>query len=328
MLIITALIPQSRFLVLITSVLHQSSILVSNLFNESGFTSWKRSMVIALSAKNMLDFVDGSISQPSTEASEYSQWYRVNSMVTSWLLNSLHKNIADSVLFFQSASQIWKKPNQRYEQTNGAVIYQIHQKLYSILQSSDDFQTYYTKMTKIWDELRMVQEFPECSCGTAVKINKFLKDQRLIQLLMCLNDSYKITRGQILMMKPLPSLSIAYSIITQKEQQREINAPSVINHEAIAMHASYDQASHSKRPFCSNCKKPGHTKAQCYRIIGFLYDFKFTKNKKEENRSIVQNVALETSTFGNTMSNSTTPTSGNTFTNEQYQQILQMFNQH
>lgn len=36
-----------------------SNSLVSNVFTDIGFSTWKRSMVIALSAKNKLTFVDG-----------------------------------------------------------------------------------------------------------------------------------------------------------------------------------------------------------------------------------------------------------------------------
>ncbi|KAL7607821.1 hypothetical protein Lser_V15G11713 [Lactuca serriola] len=128
-----------------------SSILVSSLFNGVGFNAGKRAMTIALSAKHKLGFVDGSIVQPDTSSPNYSNWYRTNSMVISWLLNSLHKNIVDSVLFLPTATQIWNELNQRYEQSNGALIYQIQQKPYSISQGSDEFSTYYTKFMKIWD---------------------------------------------------------------------------------------------------------------------------------------------------------------------------------
>lgn len=53
-------------------------------------------------------------------------------MVISWILNSLSKNIVDSGLFLSTAHEIWKQLSQRYEQSDGALIYQIHQQLYSL----------------------------------------------------------------------------------------------------------------------------------------------------------------------------------------------------
>lgn len=124
-------------------------------------------------------------------------------MVVSWIFNSLSKLIVDNVLFLSTAHEIWNKPNQRYEQLYGALIYQIQQQVYSVSQGSDDFLIYFTKITRIWDELRLCQFIPPCSCDVAAGINEFLEEQCLIQLLMGLDDSYKAVRGQLLMMKHL-----------------------------------------------------------------------------------------------------------------------------
>lgn len=86
-----------------------NSILVSTVFNGIGFQSWKRSMILSLSAKNKLGFVDGSITPPAINSPAYSNWHRANSMVISWILNSLNKTIADSVLFLPTASEIWNE---------------------------------------------------------------------------------------------------------------------------------------------------------------------------------------------------------------------------
>lgn len=44
---------------------------------------------------------------------------------------------------------------------------------------------------------------------------------------------------------------------------------------------------------CNHCEKPGHTKSQCYRLHGFLANFKFTKSKREEPKSTVQNAIVD-----------------------------------
>ena len=51
---------------------------------------------------------------------------------------------------------------------------------------------------------------------------KFDEDQKLIQLLMGLNETYTTVRGNILMMRPLPTVRQAYSLLIQEEKQREI----------------------------------------------------------------------------------------------------------
>lgn len=65
------------------------------------------------------------------------------------------------------------------------------------------------------------------SCGVAAGISKFLEEQHLIQLLMGLDDSYKLLRGQLLRMKPLPLVTTPNSIILDEERQREISTSSI-----------------------------------------------------------------------------------------------------
>ena len=83
----------------ISSSDNPNSILVIFVLNETGFNSWKQSMMISLSAKSKLGFVDGTIPKPLITSSSYSNWDRANSMVVSWILNSLSKNIVESILF-------------------------------------------------------------------------------------------------------------------------------------------------------------------------------------------------------------------------------------
>lgn len=141
----------------------------------------------------------------------------------------------------------------------------------------------------LWDEIHMIQTIPSCTCGASFAIHKFFEDQRLIQLLMGPDESYKIIRGQILMMKPLPSVLTAYSLIIQEERQRGINLSSNLSNDAIVMQSSSN--SFRKLVTCNHCKKSGHTKAQCYRLNRFHSNFKFMKRKKDKTRYTVQNVA-------------------------------------
>lgn len=75
--------------------------------------------------------------------------------------------------------------------------------------------------------------------------------------------------------------------------QKGIHTSMNLNSEAIAMHVSLvDNNNHvTKKPItCNHCKKSGHVKSQCYRLHGFPSDFKFTKSKRDDNRSSAQNV--------------------------------------
>ena len=74
--------------------------LVSQPLTIENYSSWNNSMLIALSVKNKLGFIDGSIKKPDeTDADLLSCWCRNNNMIMAWLLNSVSKDISASILY-------------------------------------------------------------------------------------------------------------------------------------------------------------------------------------------------------------------------------------
>lgn len=81
--------------------------LVNSTFDVKGYQGWRRSVLIALSAKNKLGLIDVSCVEPLNTTSTFSSWHRCNDMVTSWLLNSLSMDIAHSVIYSSIAKDLW-----------------------------------------------------------------------------------------------------------------------------------------------------------------------------------------------------------------------------
>ncbi|VFQ67709.1 unnamed protein product [Cuscuta campestris] len=69
--------------------------------------------------------------------------------------------------------------------------------------------------SKIWDELALVSNLPRCSCGAVQELTKYEQNQKLIQFFIGLNSEYNVTRGNILLMRPLPSVPVAYGLLIQ-----------------------------------------------------------------------------------------------------------------
>nr|XP_016454322.1 PREDICTED: uncharacterized protein LOC107778556 [Nicotiana tabacum] len=82
-------------------------------FSGSGFGGWKRSMIVSLSARNKIAFIDGSFPKPAATSPDYKQWHRCNNMVISWLTSSLSPDRAESVQYSETAKSIWKQLNNR-----------------------------------------------------------------------------------------------------------------------------------------------------------------------------------------------------------------------
>ena len=69
---------------------HPGLILISKkLTGSDNYSTWKRSMMIALNAKNKLKLVTGEYQEPATTSPLGALWERTNDMVISWILNTI-----------------------------------------------------------------------------------------------------------------------------------------------------------------------------------------------------------------------------------------------
>ncbi|XP_070022392.1 uncharacterized protein [Nicotiana sylvestris] len=251
--------------------------LVTSPFDERGFSSWRRSILIALSAKNKLGFINGVCDGPTLGSKDHAQWSRCNDIVTSWLLNSLTKEIGDNVIYSKSAKELWNSLEHM-----------------------------------LWDELDSLNSHLGCTCTCMCegkkKVAKFLEDQRVIQFLMGLNNVYAHARGNILLMIPLPIMDHAYSFLLHDESQREIyvspqypsdgtffmvGTPGKFNHrknnhktwgtpQKQGNNKNIQQKFKKKTKYNPNVSRTHrmrtwHIRADCYRLIGFPNDFQFTR---------------------------------------------------
>lgn len=93
---------------------HASTKLVSNLFDGSGYGDWKRSVIIGLTAKNKLSFIDNTLPKPTDDVVLQRAWERCNNMVIRWLIASLDRNLAKSIMYYCTAREIWKDLEDRF----------------------------------------------------------------------------------------------------------------------------------------------------------------------------------------------------------------------
>lgn len=122
-----------------------SAMLVSVPFNGVGYRSWRRSALRYLSVKNKLGFINGECKRPDLNSANYKQWERCDNIVTSWILNSLNKDITDSVEYVNDVAELWKELKDRYDQTNGTKLYQIQKEITDLSQGTLNITGYYTK---------------------------------------------------------------------------------------------------------------------------------------------------------------------------------------
>ncbi|KAF3664944.1 hypothetical protein FXO37_11250 [Capsicum annuum] len=268
--------------------------MISSLFDGRGFPRWRRSILIAFSAKRKLGFINSNCQMSDLASPNFSQWSCYNDIVISWLLNALSNDIADSVIYSTTAKELWDGLDQRFDKSNGAKLFHLQNKLSTLVQENSDVSGYFTNMKRIWDELDSLNA--------------------------------DIARGNILMMKPLPGLDVAYSLLLQDENQREIYVNAqffsesssfrVINQgkqnvrggNQFSINGNVNQlqrntggyqkstiypqrsgnsqhkpkgrrAKYNPNVTCTYCFKQKHRMKNCFRLVDFPDDFEFAKGK-------------------------------------------------
>ncbi|KZV51592.1 hypothetical protein F511_10545, partial [Dorcoceras hygrometricum] len=176
-----------------------------------------------------LGFIDGRFVRPSktSEPEEYNLWERANHMLIAWFSHSVSSNLIPNVLFAPTSQIIWEDFRARFSQGNLPRIFEIKQSIASHIQGAMTVASYFTKLRGYWDELdsyRPPSQCNCCQCDRGKEREKFHVEDRLMQFLMGLNESYKTVRGQIFLMKPVPNIREAYNMVTQEEKQREIGS--------------------------------------------------------------------------------------------------------
>jgi hypothetical protein len=118
--------------------------LVSQTLTGDNFSTWRRSMEMAFTAKNKVSFLDCSIPKPSSIDPSISAWTQCNTMVLSWILNSISAEIANSVIFIDSAAAMCSDLQERFSQSNGPRVFQMQKKIFVLAQGNNSISAYYT----------------------------------------------------------------------------------------------------------------------------------------------------------------------------------------
>ncbi|GAV77881.1 UBN2_3 domain-containing protein, partial [Cephalotus follicularis] len=161
-----------------------ANLVAKQLTGNDNYGVWSRAMLIALNAKNKFGFIDGTCAKPDQDSPLFHQWERCNAIVVSWIMNTVSKELFTGIVY------------------------------------STDAQF----LRQLWDEYASLVTLPSCGCATSKAYLEHDQQQKLLQFLIGLTDSYRGIRSQILMMNPLPTVGQAYSLISQEESHRGIIA--------------------------------------------------------------------------------------------------------
>lgn len=183
--------------------------LVPTIFNGTNYGKWKRSMTLALSAKNKMGFVDGTIPRSSASAQDHTAWDRCNNIVIGWILSSLDDSISQSVFYHKLAQEIWSELEERYGLPSLAHLYSLQEKLFGLEHTEGmTIVEFFTQVKTIWDEMDNLITIPVCTnCLITKEMLKIQTNQRILHFLMKIDERFEHVRSNILVMPTLPGVS-------------------------------------------------------------------------------------------------------------------------
>ncbi|KAF5471727.1 hypothetical protein F2P56_008500 [Juglans regia] len=234
------------------------SLLDSEIFVGDNYITWSRSITMALTIKNKVAFINGSITAPPTNQHvHHTAWLRANNLVLSWLMNSISKDIRNSLLYVASAVDLWNELKTRYLRSDGPRVFLLEKSLSSITQGSSSITEYFSVFKTLWDEYQ---------------------SEYVLKFLVGLNDSYASVRSQLLLIFPLPSMAKVFSLLLQEESQRQLT--NSVCHETHALLVKQNtqpfvQSKFSKDKqkksslYCTHCGYNGHTMENCFQVHGY-----------------------------------------------------------
>ena len=107
---------------------------------------------MALDAKSKLGFVDGSITTSMVVTPLKKQaWSKCNSMISSWILNSVSPNITASVTYKDIAFAVWNALKNRILQANRPRISQLQKQISTVMQGDSTVTSFFTDLQVSWD---------------------------------------------------------------------------------------------------------------------------------------------------------------------------------
>nr|GMD37430.1 Integrase, catalytic core [Ipomoea batatas] len=146
-----------------------------------------------------------------------------------WLKSAMDKDIRGSVRFAITARDIWRDLEERFGKESAPRAFEIRRAVTLLRQDKATVSTYYTKLKSLWDEMNCTTPLPMCNCqgckcNLSKKYAELREKEQLYDFLMGLDEEFNTVKSQILSTRPIPSLGVAYHMVSEDEQQRLISS--------------------------------------------------------------------------------------------------------
>ena len=184
--------------------------------NGKNYLKWSQFVRTYLKGKGRLSHLLGT--GPAADDPAFGTWDEEDSMIMSWLWDSMEPMISDTCMFFSTAKEIWEFIRHTYSKARDAAqVYEIKVKIAATKQGDKSVTKYANLLQNRWQELDHYRVF-EMKCPEDAGILKsFIERDRVYDFLAGLNPEFDQVRIQILGKEDTPSLEETISLIRAEE---------------------------------------------------------------------------------------------------------------
>ncbi|XP_073126194.1 uncharacterized protein [Henckelia pumila] len=262
--------------------------------NGENFMRWSQSARMYIRGRGKIGYLTGEKKEPKPDESSYATWDAENSMVMTWLVNSMAEDISVNYMCYHTAQELWDNVNQMYSDLgNQSQVYELTLKLGQIRQGEDNVTKYFNSLKNLWQDLDLFSSYEWKSSEDGKHYKKMVEDNRIFTFLIGLNAKFDEVRGRIIGRQPLPSMGEVFSEVRREESRRLVMlgkkvSTGAINMETSALVTCEANASQKRNEkpsvYYDVCEKPYHTRETCWKIHGKPANWK-SKQKGRFNRN-------------------------------------------
>ncbi|RVW21088.1 hypothetical protein CK203_106167 [Vitis vinifera] len=104
--------------------------------------------------RGKMGYLTGEKKAPAVDDPNYAIWDAENSMVMTWLVNSMEEDISSNYMCYPTTQELWENVNQMYSDLgNQSQIFELTLKLGEIRQGEDNVTKYFNSLKRIWQDL-------------------------------------------------------------------------------------------------------------------------------------------------------------------------------
>ncbi|KAK3226014.1 hypothetical protein Dsin_005876 [Dipteronia sinensis] len=204
--------------------------------------------------RGKIGYLTGDKTEPHITDAQHVVWDAKNSMVMSWLVNSMEEVISANYLGFSTTKEMWTSLKQMYSDLGDqSQIYELELKIGSTKQGTNSATIYFASLTRLWQDLDMFYDHKLKDLGDGVYFQKVTENSRIFKFLASLSVKFDEVRGRIIGRQPLPSLNDVFAEVRRGESRQIVmlgkkkSEPSPVETSALVLQEVVAHKAHVRK---------------------------------------------------------------------------------